>query len=603
MLKPSSDRLDYGKLLAPPDGYTLAHAVGTTYSLDFDTLIGATLALGLSAETDSSLLSDSLYLLGNLHQASDKVTILCQAGQIHLPQTLSPLYILLEKVVYQVQLRGGSTKQLRSFHPKVWVIKYTCAQNRVKYRLIVLSRNLTSDRSWDVAVALDGDQQDEVQSSNQSIIDFVSFLRDQVDSNTVAGRNKRSLLKEMMDELPFITFETNDRTFKDFQFIPVGVRQIDGEKYSLKNTALYQSQFQELLIMSPFISAGIINDFNQRSSYHKNTRCVLITRREALTGLKLKQCDRFEIYTMKDQIVYGETLLSEENADYLKQDIHAKIYLRRRYKDSELYLGSANATQSAMNGNIEAVLRLFSENRRLNLNRLVSDLFNGEPDNPDNPFELTDLPKKSDIEIDQITPLEREIRQAIRFSSRAVVDQTGETFRITVRFKERIDFENLQISPLLIQQYTPLVNQVVFEDLQLLHLSEFYIFTATHGDVQVSRVVKIPTTNIPDYRESAVVTNIIQDTSRFFQYLAFVLGDNFLISALENKVTMTERQFSNNPQVMMPGLYENMLKTAAATPGKLSEIEYLMNMIDDKEIIPAGFVELYQSFRKALGFK
>jgi hypothetical protein len=33
------DRLDYGEMLVPPEGYTLAKAVAATYSLDLNTLL------------------------------------------------------------------------------------------------------------------------------------------------------------------------------------------------------------------------------------------------------------------------------------------------------------------------------------------------------------------------------------------------------------------------------------------------------------------------------------------------------------------------------------------------------------------------------------
>ena len=51
MLDPYCDRLDYGQILAP-DGYSLDFAVGTTYSLDLDSLVSICLSLGLSQETD-----------------------------------------------------------------------------------------------------------------------------------------------------------------------------------------------------------------------------------------------------------------------------------------------------------------------------------------------------------------------------------------------------------------------------------------------------------------------------------------------------------------------------------------------------------------------
>ena len=58
MLNPGNDRLDYGSILTAPAGYELDFAVGTTYSLDLDALIGASFALGLSEETDSELMNN-----------------------------------------------------------------------------------------------------------------------------------------------------------------------------------------------------------------------------------------------------------------------------------------------------------------------------------------------------------------------------------------------------------------------------------------------------------------------------------------------------------------------------------------------------------------
>lgn len=63
MLNPNTDRLDYGCLLAPPPGSSLDLAVGATYSLDLDALVGAMLALALGEETDSALLENPVCLL------------------------------------------------------------------------------------------------------------------------------------------------------------------------------------------------------------------------------------------------------------------------------------------------------------------------------------------------------------------------------------------------------------------------------------------------------------------------------------------------------------------------------------------------------------
>lgn len=600
MLKPATDRLDYGKLITPPEGYSLECAVGTTYSLDLDTLIGVCLALGISIETDSDMLKDPLYLLNTLRKSGDKIAIFTQAGQIHLPSNLSPLYILLEKIVYQVQLR--SNRRMASFHPKVWLIKYRHASGEELFRLIVLSRNLTGDRSWDVTVALDGHKQTKAIKKNQAFTDFLKFLRGYIPTNSDYERSKRSIVKQLLSDFQFVDFQTDMKEFSDYEFLPVGIPKSGGGTYSLSHTPLMGKNFQSLMIMSPFLSSSVINKFNQRADYHKNARSVLITRRDALSGLKPDQCDQFEIYTMKDEVVTGESLLSEDKS-IQNQDIHAKLYLWQRYTESELYLGSLNATHSAQNGNIEAVLRLVSKNKYYNLTSLTKELFSGEPDNPDNPFEKTTLPSFSSGDDDFVNLLEKNIRQLLHYPIHAHVEPIESNYRVTVTFDPRTKPNNLKIRPLLLHHDQTVDEIVVFENLSLLHLSEFYVITASCGEESIERVIKIPTTNIPQNRENAVVTHIICDTSGFFQYLAFLLGDDYLLSALENYELKGNGSFPTNAHTNMPALYERMLKTAATSPEKFSEIDYLIKMVDGDGIIPDEFIKLYHSFRKAVGLK
>ena len=44
MLNPNKNRLDYGEILSPPNNYELSFAIGTTYSLDLDALVGAAIS-------------------------------------------------------------------------------------------------------------------------------------------------------------------------------------------------------------------------------------------------------------------------------------------------------------------------------------------------------------------------------------------------------------------------------------------------------------------------------------------------------------------------------------------------------------------------------
>ena len=60
------DRCDYGRLLAPPEGFDLETAAATTYSLDLETLTFASIALGHGEDTDSMLRDNPVSMLNAL---------------------------------------------------------------------------------------------------------------------------------------------------------------------------------------------------------------------------------------------------------------------------------------------------------------------------------------------------------------------------------------------------------------------------------------------------------------------------------------------------------------------------------------------------------
>jgi len=75
MFRTDKDRLYYGNILMPPDGYKLEKAVGTTYSLDLKALTAVIIALGLHEDTDSILENDPVYLLNAIQNTADKIIL------------------------------------------------------------------------------------------------------------------------------------------------------------------------------------------------------------------------------------------------------------------------------------------------------------------------------------------------------------------------------------------------------------------------------------------------------------------------------------------------------------------------------------------------
>ena len=600
MLNPNNDRLDYGRLIAPPADYKLDFAIGTTYSLDLDALVGACIALGLAEETDSDLMKNPICLLEALRATGDKIALFCEGGQIHLPNNVTSLYILLEKMVFTVetaQKRGLA--RYPSFHPKFWLIKYVNNEGEVLYRVVVLSRNLTFDRSWDVSFCMEGRKVAKRTAKNNPVIDFISYLINQL-PDTENASDKQAKMQALAQELKNVKFDLDSKEFYDFDFIPVGINN----KYSSEQAPFYnlfEDSFHEVMIMSPFLSKSVIKDFNERNKNIEYSEHMLITRASELGKLKPADCSNFDIYTMKDAVVDGESLISEENASTQKQDIHAKIYMVRKYSDSYLYLGSLNASHNALNGNIEFMVKLWSKNRYLNLSKLKASIF-GE-DEAECPFQSANLSNAQEEEADEKTQMLDSIIKAInRLEASAIIKENGDRFDINLSFEYFESEYDITVSPLLSNKTAPLSESIIFSSMELTQLSEFYKISVYDDNKPVSRVIMIPTENMPADREKAVVSSVVNDKSCFYRYIAFLLGDNMVISALEsdNSATETNGTGKTSKPIQLPALYEKMLKTAATAPERFKEIEYLIKSVSGDGVIPEGFEELYNTFRKVV---
>ena len=605
MLNPTNDRLDYGRIMAPPAGYQLDFAVGTTYSLDLDALTGASLALGLSEETDSALMNNPVCLLEALRSTGDKVALFCETGQIHLPRRVSSMYILLEKMVFCIKpAKRKGIAAYPSFHPKFWLLRYQSKRKDVLYRVMILSRNLTFDHSWDVTFYMDGRLTDTVTDKNEPVCDFLRYLAAQVPARP-DGREKIRKIKSILRELPYIRFEPAEKEFIDYQFIPNGIRKADGSFYQFNETPLFQDTFREVLIISPFVSGSIIRDFNNRNnrSFIEGSRRILITREMSLGKLKQEDVSKFRLFTLKDQVIDGETAISEETSSAMKQDIHAKVYMIRKYSDTDLYLGSLNASHNAVYGNVEFMIRLRAKNRYLNMDRLTGSLFGKDPDGPDNPFQEVTLQNAIIPEAGADDALAAMLKTICRSNPEAAVtEEDSEHYRLSVRFRH-VDTKGFRVKvrPLLSQKEEAFSDCLEYSHLTLMQLSEFFAIEVSDGESAVSRVLMIPTEGLPGDREKAVVSSVVSDRDCFYRYVAFLLGDDSILSALEmNEVNTDSNGHAVQQRYRIPALYEKMLMSAATQPEKLQGIDYLMKSISEDGIIPDEFKALYAKFRKAV---
>ena len=122
------------------------------------------------------------------------------------------------------------------------------------------------------------------------------------------------------------------------------------------------------------------------------------------------------------------------------------------------------------------------------------------------------------------------------------------------------------------------------------------------GDCHLERVILIPTVGIPEERNAEIIKHIIRSEKQFFEYVAFILGDDYIQSFLENqKLSGVYGEWGKSDS--QAAVYEKMLRTSVSNPEKIGEIQYITRAVEEKEIIPQRFRDMYRVFCETLGIE
>ena len=162
MLDPKKDRFDYKEILKAPPNYYFDFAITTTYSLDLEALMEVLIALGLDEEIESNLTKHEFYSLSSIMNMMENIAIFCDASKIHF-KDISKKNIFLslfDGIITPIKTKFNKKyNKYPAFHPKMWVVRYVSKTDLgdIKYRVIILSKNLTFDRNYDTAFILEGE--------------------------------------------------------------------------------------------------------------------------------------------------------------------------------------------------------------------------------------------------------------------------------------------------------------------------------------------------------------------------------------------------------------------------------------------------------------
>jgi hypothetical protein len=367
MLQPA-DRRVLREALRPPQGYTVDRALATTFSLDLVALLIAPLSFSLfdhiaRRDDPSEDAHDALgatALLQAVRTHAERLTVYCQAGSISSTGRYRPLLAYLEGSVVEVVPPGSMTGV---FHPKVWVQRFTSPTGPVRYRVLVNSRNLTFDRSWDTMLALEGELQDRTNafSRNRPLGDFIEALPDLAVRRPIPRRIAADAAL-LADEVRRVAFEVPDGFEDELTFWPLGH---DG-----KERWPFPAKIQRALVISPFVGAGMLDRLCASGGGH-----ILVSRAEELAPLPGNTLAHFdEIHVLNDA---AEVELEDverqggNGADEAATGLHAKLYVVDAGWDAHIWTGSANATSAAFGNNVELLVQLSGKKSKVGVDALL----------------------------------------------------------------------------------------------------------------------------------------------------------------------------------------------------------------------------------------
>ncbi len=600
MLDCKHDRLDYGELLRPPQGYRLDQAVATTYSADLGTLLALPIALLFSHTLEGDLSETRFQLLDAIKRFAKQVTIYHQKGQIHVPAKLSFLHAFLEDALVPVLPDDAFS----AFHPKVWVIRYVSHEDTSAswFRVLVLSRNLTFDRSWDVAACIDGRPGKNEQELNQPLADFIRWLH---------GIRPIPAVEQFLAELLRTDFQL-DPPFESFRFCPSGIPNYSGVDYLPKKA-------KRTLVISPFLHERALG----RIAEQTREKPLVFSMRHELEKLPRGVVDAIEPYCLSDLVIDGEFMeeADETASDIQRQALHAKLFISRYAKESKWLLGSANATEAAFTRNVEFMLELAGTAPRIEIRRRRRELLGEEEGaGPFVPFDPESGGKDVSEEISRQQQARRFEHALLKSDLRGRLEP-GEEGR---NFDLHLDFDLtwvpilrntfLSVQPLAAKQkFSPQVlapghrEQHVFRNIGELELSRFvqFLIESPKNELLHQFLVMIPIDGLPADRLDNIFRKVIDTQDKFFQYLGFLLDDNPVKEDLLGNGDQEGVGFGTSEEVCfhldLP-IYERLLLAASRSPRKLSEVDEIIRRLEDSgenktSVVPSEFVEFWEAFR------
>ncbi|MGQ3002518.1 MAG: phospholipase D family protein [Hydrogenophaga sp.] len=584
--------------LTPPPGFVFETGMATTFSLDLVTLLTLPLHLAWlgSAESQTGVL-DPLPVLEALRRTAHRLTVYCHAGRMQIPRTASPLFELMEGMVHEAM-----PKHPGAFHPKVWLLKFVASDARQanRLRLLVLSRNLTDDRSWDLSLSLEGDITGHKIAGNQPLKKFLAHLPGLCRRPLTTQR--KSDLECLQDEVHRCDWELPSG-FDALRFHALGIYRTP-QRWLPETDA---GRWDELGVISPFVTGEALGVLASLSP----APLFLVCRPDEMDKLCEGSEQRFQRTLVLDPLADASD--QEDDVQGRLSGLHAKAFVGKRGWNTHLFVGSANATNAALlqGHNVEFMAELIGRTSKVGrpesflgedgLSSLLVPYVRNEPTE-------TDAEHQTELLLDALQA------QVVAAELRLECARTEAGWSLVLHGADRLQCggASMHIWPLSLSQERAVAwpapagaAAITLGVLAEQDLTAFTGFSFKLNDQERSFALNLPITGLPEGRDLSILRGALSNRDGFVRYLLLLLGN------WEQQPGRPHEEGGQAPTAWRNGaldlpLFEMLTRAFSRDRERLVRVGELLDTLsaesadDARGIVPPEFRDMWKGFQQAM---
>ena len=588
------------ELLRPPPGSELDFAVVLSYTLNLEALLALPLAVVSHQDAGvEELLQDPIRLLQSLRDVGDRIHVFVDETGVHVPRRRHPVFVALEGCVHLVRAPKGGV-----FHPKLWLARFIQSDGTPCIRVAILSRNLTFDRSLDLALVSEACPGEETISGSEPVRDLLAELssmnRPRIPK---ALSNKLKILGEQIACCEFLPPEGFYQA--PIEFLPIGI-----PSYARWNPKIANGK--RVLAVSPFVNGSTLDAI--RGLGPNDSR--LISRPDELDSVSEECLAKWDSVNVLDDDISNsdEELLddeSEENPSSTTSGLHAKFVVAEHERTQATWtLGSANFTAAASNGhNVELIAQISGRASQVGIDQVWKEI------------ERFCQDYRRSEEASEVSAEELKARNLLNQAKRNFLDSqklgvvckpesSGGLWTWSLEGKLIID------ARVQVHAWPISVNQDQCKELQLpiswksmpeerlISFVAFRFSVEGFTDLFESFVLNLPISGVSQERVDKVLSSVIDSTEKLLLFLRLLLGESYDEWIVPDANGTKTHDMFDKVGFAMETLLEDLLRVAARQPKRLELFQKLISNLQEtpegRALIPKELEMLWKAVEQAL---